>query len=89
MTVSQLLANISSAELTEWIAYASIEPIGDMRGDVQSAIVASTFGNAFSKSELSPEDFIIDFWQHDRSKERRHPNAIAFEREYARLMGKE
>lgn len=36
----QLLAEIDSAELTEWLAFYRIDPFGDQRGDVQSATVA-------------------------------------------------
>lgn len=86
MTVRQLLNSMSSAELTEWMAYAMVEPIGDARGDVQAAIIATTFGNAFSKSQLSPDDFIIDFWEAKPSGQRQHPNAAAFDKEYRRLM---
>ena len=49
MTVAELLARISSAELTEWMAFAELEPFG---GDVPflgSAIVASTVANANRK----------------------------------------
>ncbi len=61
MTVAEMLARISSAELTEWMAFAQLEPFG---GDVPflgSAIVASTFANANRKQNstaLKVSDFM-------------------------------
>ncbi|GAA3223280.1 phage tail assembly protein T [Actinocorallia longicatena] len=47
MTVAELLARISSAEITEWAAYEEIAgPLGPARGDIQTALVASTIANA-------------------------------------------
>ncbi len=40
MTVKQLLDNTSSRELGEWIAYASIEPLGEKRADLRAASIA-------------------------------------------------
>lgn len=45
MTVSELLTRISSHELTEWIAYAEIDPFGEWRSDLRAGIVASTVAN--------------------------------------------
>lgn len=36
---------MSSEEFVYWQAYASIEPFGDARGDLQAAIIASTIAN--------------------------------------------
>ena len=44
-TVEQLLSEISSRELTEWAAYAQLEPFGDERADLRAGIVASTVAN--------------------------------------------
>jgi len=38
-TVSQLLAETSSRELSEWMAYYNIEPFGGKRADLQAATV--------------------------------------------------
>ena len=40
MTVKQLLANISSIEISEWMAYARIEPFGEKRADLRAASIA-------------------------------------------------
>jgi len=45
MTVTELLRRISSRELSEWLAYYELEPFGEERADLRSAIVASTVAN--------------------------------------------
>jgi hypothetical protein len=73
MTVRELLARANSRELSEWMAFASLEPFGDARGDLQAAIVASTVANTARdpkkrRRPFAPADFVPDF---DRP-ERRH-----------------
>jgi hypothetical protein len=41
---------MSSRELTEWIAYNAIQPFGDTRSDLRSAIIASTVANCHRTS---------------------------------------
>jgi hypothetical protein len=70
MTVAELLDRISSKELTEWIAFYSLEPFGylaEMHGD---AITASTIANAnrdpkkkaepFSANDFLPKEEVED-----------------------------
>jgi hypothetical protein len=45
MTVGELLARISSRELSEWAAYFELEPFGEERADVRAALVAATVAN--------------------------------------------
>lgn len=41
MTRSEMLARVSSAELTEWAAYERVTGrLGDERGDIQAALTA-------------------------------------------------
>lgn len=40
-----MLAGISSRLLSEWMLYAQVEPFGEERADLRSAIVASTVAN--------------------------------------------
>ena len=40
MTVEHLLKTISSEELSEWLAFHSLEPWGEDRGDLRTAILA-------------------------------------------------
>ncbi len=46
MTVGRLLREISSVELTEWMAYEQITgPLGPRRGDYQAAQITATLLN--------------------------------------------
>lgn len=49
-TVRELLAGITSAELTEWRAFDLIEPIGDDRMDLGFGIVSAQIANWAGKS---------------------------------------
>jgi hypothetical protein len=64
MSVRRAQAEISGNEFAEWIAYIELEPFGEERGDLRSAIIASTIANAFRKKGarlFKPEDFMPDF----------------------------
>ena len=45
MPVSQMLHSLTSSELTEYMAFDSLEPIGEPRADLRAGIIASTFVN--------------------------------------------
>lgn len=46
--MAELLARISSAELTEWMAYERIDgPLGGARGDYHAALIAAAVTNGF------------------------------------------
>ena len=61
-TVEELLDRVSARELTEWIAYSSIEPFQDERQDLLLATVAAILVNANrdpdTSSEAIPDDFL-------------------------------
>lgn len=66
MTVGELLGQISSRELSEWMVYYGMEPFGVERGDLQAGIVASTIANVHrdskkQKKPFEPQDFMPDF----------------------------
>ena len=57
------LAHITSYEISEWMAEYSIEPFGEIRGDLQAGIVASTVANVNRdpdkrREPFSPHDFM-------------------------------
>ena len=61
MPVRELLARTGSDELTEWMAFYQLEPFGDMRADLRSGVIASTFANANRTKHaqvFTPEDFM-------------------------------
>lgn len=45
MTVAELGRRMSSAELTEWMAYAALEPFGPRREDLRAGLVTATLYN--------------------------------------------
>ena len=66
MTVTRLLAETTSRELTEWMAYYQMEPFGPERGDLQAGIVAATVANVNrdakkQKRPYSAQDFMPKF----------------------------
>ena len=44
--MAELLSRVSSAELTEWMAFYQLEPWGSEIDDLRAGIVASTIANA-------------------------------------------
>ena len=64
MTKTELLARVSSQELTDWMAYYALEPFGQERGDLQAGVVASTVYNVNrgkGDKALAPADFALKF----------------------------
>jgi hypothetical protein len=65
-----MLASISGKQLTEWIAYAELEPFGEWRADLRIAILASLIANANRDQKLKPTPFeISDFMPQFEKKE--------------------
>jgi hypothetical protein len=50
--------------LSEWLAYAELEPFGEFRDDVRAAIIASTVANMLrgrKQKAFSISDFMLKF----------------------------
>ena len=61
MTIQQLLLNMDSQELSSWIAYDSIQPVGELMDDFRTGLVCSVVANANKGSKgksLAPSDFM-------------------------------
>lgn len=62
MTVGELLARISSRELSEWMAFFSLEPWGAEVEDWRCGMLASVIANASRdpkrKKPYEPQDFM-------------------------------
>lgn len=71
MTLAELGRRMSSAELSKWIAFDSIEPIdSDKRSELSAGIVASTLANCHIRrgvQPLRPVDFMPD-WDGSRKQ---------------------
>lgn len=63
MTVGEMLSRMSSKELTEWMAFASIEPIGESRQDLRIAMLCTLVYNAIKgKGKAAKiDDFVLKF----------------------------
>jgi len=64
MPRGEMLARMSSAELTEWIAFYSLEPFGADADYIGHAIVASTVANRHrpkTEKEHKVEEFMPKF----------------------------
>lgn len=48
---------MSSREFSEWMAFAELEPFGEERADLRSAIVAAVFANANRDRKKRPRPF--------------------------------
>jgi len=59
-TVGELEQRLTAAELSEWLAYDSLEPIGGMRTDFGFAMLASMYANAHRRSSDAPAK-VTDF----------------------------
>jgi hypothetical protein len=62
---------MSSSDISEAMAYERLEPWGDYRADVRSAIIASTIANAHRSSKskaYSVDDFMPKFGKNEQEK---------------------
>ncbi|MDG9705541.1 hypothetical protein [Streptomyces sp. DH37] len=66
----ELLARVSSRELTEWMAYERITGPLDtrLRGDISAGIIAATVANAGgAKRKLKPSDFVPTWFKRKKT----------------------
>jgi hypothetical protein len=69
-SVAHLLADMSSREITEWIAYEKVTGPLDarLRGDISAGIVAATVSNSNgSKKRAKPSDFLPTWFKRKKS----------------------
>ena len=67
-TVGELQDRISYEEFYQWLAFMSVEPIGDRRLDLHFAMLSTLIANVNRdpKQRSKPfelNDFMIDFWE--------------------------
>lgn len=74
MTKRELLKKLDSKELSEWMAYSRIEPIGEYRKDLRAGIIASVVANGIQSfgdkkgKDYKPEDFMPEFGEEKQEK---------------------
>ena len=64
MSVRRAMAEIDSAEFSEWLAYYRLDPQGEDRADLRAGIVAATVANVSrgrGAKALKPKDFMPEF----------------------------
>jgi hypothetical protein len=63
--VRELENRLSSRELSEWMAFSTIEPFGETQADYRAGLIASATANASGnyKKALTPSDFIYIYKQ--------------------------
>ena len=69
-TVSELLTRVSSHELTEWMAFSTLEPFGVDAENLGHAITASTIANVNRGKNQQPykvTDFMPKFEKQEQS----------------------
>ena len=57
-TVSELGARLSSAELTEWLAFDLLEPIGGARADDRARGIMAVVAAGAGAKDIKPSDFL-------------------------------
>lgn len=67
-TVAELQDRMPYREFLEWVAFYQIEPWGDVRGDMQTALLAGLTANIHrdrkkQSKAFTPADFMPDFWR--------------------------
>ncbi|MGV8925008.1 MAG: phage tail assembly protein T [Ewingella sp.] len=67
-TVHELRQTITASELKMWIAYDRLSPIGDWRGDVRAAQVATATINS-QGGKMSLNDVLLKWGQTEEEKE--------------------
>lgn len=60
MTVAELGQRMSSAEFTEWMVYAQLEPFGPRREDERAGMVAAMVTNVARDTKAHPQAFTPD-----------------------------
>lgn len=83
MHPNHLLRGLTSRQFAEWIEYYGLEPFGEERADLRSAIVACTMANGWRGKGQSPSR-PLDFMPYARKREQT-PDEI--KRELRSILG--
>jgi hypothetical protein len=83
MTVRELNARLDGQELTEWAAYARLEPFGEERADVRAALVCKVVADVnrgphdapYPLTNFLPRYDAMDGWE-ERMEHIRHLNTL-------------
>jgi len=69
MSVRDLLARMSSRELTEWMAYERVTgPLDDrLRGEISAAVIAATVHNVNAKKKAKVASFLPTWFKRKKT----------------------
>ena len=92
MTVAELGERMSSRELSEWMAYSTLEPFGEERADLRSGIVAATIANVHrdpaKSGPIAPSVFMPQFADDtDETDELPEPSVDELRAKFERITG--
>lgn len=84
--MAQCQKEISSYEYTEWLAYYQIEPFGEERADLRSAILCTLVASVFASKGYKPKvsDFMPDF---EKAVNRRSQSAEEIQAQLRMIYG--
>jgi len=66
-----MLAEMTSAQFSEWLAYSRLEPWGQERSDLRMGIIASTIANVNrgkGQKAYTPQQFLPRFEEEDEEE---------------------
>lgn len=69
--MGQLCEEMTSAELTHWMAYHRVRPIGEEGDDYRAAVQAAASLAAFG-AKVTPADCLADWWGERKERRDRH-----------------
>ena len=71
-TVGEILDGMDADELTEWVAFARVEPFEGYRADIRAAGIQAVLANCHRDSQTKPfdvADFLPDYFgEHQQAK---------------------
>lgn len=76
------LSDMSWSELAVWLAFSSVEPLGDLRADLRAAITTAVIANCNRNPGTPPysvSDFLPVFWKGERMVEVTNEEALLAE----------
>jgi hypothetical protein len=71
-SVGEILETMDSDELTDWMAFARIEPLDGYRNDINFASLQSLLGNCnrgSSQKAFTIEDFLPDYFKENKPEQ--------------------
>lgn len=67
-TLNELSSSLSASELKLWLAYNRMSPIGDTRGDIQTASIVSAVINS-QGGKISMDDALLKWGEPEKEEE--------------------